>query len=253
MFQAILHGKVRDNFADTNANLDWRSRYRQTEDFLTAAVFCRLTYLSPDVLWAIVRSAANITLPFRLPEKVGALSERQFWPRWSLTQTDDSKQIKEPDVFLLFEKLALLVEAKRDDGFGQYPDQWAAEIAAYMEREGFDDSIPIWLLAIGGLGDEPVEITIRDMRELAEHVLHEQYKHDVPLRLCACSWRQLLAALIDWTKENEAGSYVLADLTEVLDFHGFRHCHWLAELGHCREIGGIQDRSLAIWRRVRPR
>ncbi len=45
MFQAILHGKVRDNLANADLNSDWRSLYRQTEDFLTAAVFCHLTFL----------------------------------------------------------------------------------------------------------------------------------------------------------------------------------------------------------------
>src|ERR1700730_8982202 len=147
MFQAILHGKVRNNFAGADLKSDWRGLYRQTEDFLTAAVFCRLTYLPPDVLWSIIRSAATIALPHGLPERVGGLLGREFWPRWGLTESEENKQIKEPDVFLPFERLNLVVEAKLGDGNQQKPDQWAEEIAACVEREDFDRAIPVWLFA----------------------------------------------------------------------------------------------------------
>jgi hypothetical protein len=256
MFQALLHGKVRDNLAGVDLNSDWRSQYRQSEDFLTAAVFCRLTYLPQDVLWLIIRLAATVAMPISLPECVGGLERREFWPRWSLTLSDEGKQIKEPDVFLQFERLALLAEAKVDDGHRQRPEQWAAEIAACVERTGFNSQIPIWLFAIGGMGDEATESTVLKMREQAERILHGRYNHhNVPVLLAACSWRQFLAALIAWSEQNHASSeaYIVCDLIEILRFHGFRHSQWLAELGSIRDLSGIQDSSLAIWRRVSTR
>jgi hypothetical protein len=256
MFQAILHGKVRDNRANTDLNSDWRSLY-QSEDFLTAAVFCRLTYLPPDVLWLIIRSAATVAPPIGLPERVGGLAVRKFWPRWSLTVSEENKQIKEPDVFLLFERLVLLVEAKVDDAHRQHPEQWAAEVAAYVQRDGFDEAVPVWLFAIGGMGDEVTEAAALKMSGEAGSILHEKYSHhDVPVLLAACSWRQFLAALIALRTRNHhatSEAYIIDDLIEILRFHGFRHSQWLAELGRIHDLyGGIEDRSLAIWRKTCP-
>ncbi len=78
-----------------------------------------------------------------------------------------------------------------DDGHRQYPEQWAAEVAAYVQREGFDEAIPVWLFAIGGMGDEVTEATAVKMRGQTERILHEKYNHhDVPVLLAACSWRR---------------------------------------------------------------
>ena len=51
MFQAIFHGRVRDNLAGVKFGAEWRSVYRHTEDFLTASTLARLTYLPSHTLW----------------------------------------------------------------------------------------------------------------------------------------------------------------------------------------------------------
>jgi hypothetical protein len=82
MFHAIVHGKVRNNLAGIELGAEWRSLYRQTEDFLTAAVFGRLAYLPSHTLWSIIRHAAGTVAPsHNLPQDAGRLLTREFWPR----------------------------------------------------------------------------------------------------------------------------------------------------------------------------
>jgi len=143
---------------------------------------------------------------------------------------------KEPDVFLEFERLSLLIEAKLGDGHQQSPRQWAAEVAARLQREEVDRSIPVWLLAMGGMGEEPSRTIVIPIREEAERLLHDTYRFpDVPVLLATCSWRHLLTALAETTKQIDTQSdtgigYVIADLVEILRFHGIRYSHWLEEL-----------------------
>jgi len=118
---------------------EWRFFYRQTEDFLTAAVFGRLTYLPSHTLWSILRHAAITVASFHpLPQDVGWLVTREFWPRWELDTPTQKTTRKEPDVFLEFERLHLLVEAERGDFLTQDAEQWAAELAAFLQQEESD-------------------------------------------------------------------------------------------------------------------
>lgn len=237
MFRAVLHGKVRANFTDLQSGGDWRSFYRSTEDFLTAAVFSRLTYLPAPLIWSVILRA-SIPVPIALPEEAGEFVSCEFWPRWKLT-TDQESLTKEPDAFMRFRRVNLLVEAKAtDNSHQQYPDQWAAEIAAYQSTEDADTSVPVWLLAIGGLGEEPSLRSISTMRDEALHSLNHNYScPSGQVRLAACSWRKLLDALLDTTKmmDNQAETAttnVIGDLVEILRFHGVRHSCWLRDLSH---------------------
>jgi hypothetical protein len=172
MFQAIFHGKVRDNPAGVELGREWRSFYRQTEDFLTAAVFGRLTYLPSHTLWSILRHAAiTVASSHPLPQDVGWLVTREFWPRWELDMPTQKTMRKEPDVFLGFERLHLLVEAKRGDFLTQDAEQWAADLAAFLQQEESDHAIPVWLLAIGGIGvlvEHALWLSAPDLRGIRE-------------------------------------------------------------------------------------
>ena len=236
MFQAIFHGKVRDNLIGVQLGAEWRSFYRQTEDFLTAAVFSRLAYLPSHTLWSILRHAAVTVLPFdTFPQDVGRLVTREFWPRWELDASQQHATWKEPDVFLCFERLHLLVEAKLGDFSRQYPEQWAAELAAFQRQEESGHDIPVWLLAIGGMGEVPMPSAIAIMQQeagrLLDHVFHSP---NIQVRLMACSWRSLLVALIEERRHTDVQggglSFIMADLMEILEFHGVRNTHWLQDL-----------------------
>ena len=235
MFHAIVHGKVRNNLAGVELGAEWRSLYRQTEDFLTAAVFGRLAYLPSPTLWSIIRHAAVTIAPSNnLPQDVGRLLTREFWPRWELDAPRQDTAWKEPDVFLGFERLHLLVEAKLGDFLTQNAEQWATELAAFLQRDETDHAIPMWLLAIGGMGEAPTQPVIASMQQEAERLLHNVFP-DIPVRLAACSWRSLLVALIEERGhiDSQTGiglDFIIADLMDILAFHGIRYTHWLQDL-----------------------
>jgi hypothetical protein len=259
MFQAIFHGKVRDNLAGVELGTEWRSFYRHTEDFLTAAVFARLTYLPSHTLWSILRHAAITVSPSHtLPHDVGRLVTRQFWPRCELDTPQQDTTWKEPDVFLGFERLHLLVEAKLGDFPSQYAEQWAAEHAAFLQRDETDYAIPMWLLAIGGMGEIPTPSVITSMQQEAERLLQDVFHYpDTPVRLAACSWRGLLGALIGERRHVDPQSgigldFIVADLMQILEFHGIRDTHWLrdlfrSEFKSLRTIGDGSLEKLGAW------
>jgi hypothetical protein len=237
MFHAIAHGKVRKNLTGVELATEWRSLYRQTEDFLTAAVFGRLAYLPSHTLWSIIRHAAvTVALSSDLPQNVGRLLTREFWPQWELDAAAQDTTWKELDVFLGFERLHLLVEAKLRDFSRQYAEQWAAELAAFLQRDETDHAIPVWLLAIGGMGEAPTPSAIAIMQQEAERLLHHVYHYpNTQVRLMACSWRSLLAALIEERRHMDPQGgigleFIMADLMKILEFHGIRNTHWLQDL-----------------------
>jgi hypothetical protein len=259
MFQAIVHGKVRDNLAGVKLGAEWRSVYRHTEDFLTAAVFARLTYLPSHTLWSILRHAA-VTVPpsHPLPHDVGRLVTREFWPRWELDTPQQDTTWKEPDVFLGFERLHLLVEAKLGDFPSQYAEQWAAEHAAFLQRDETAHAIPVWLLAIGGMGEIPTSSLTASMQQEAERLLHDVFHYpNTSVRLAACSWRSLLGALVEERRQADPQSgigldFIMADLMQILDFHGIRDTHWLgdllrSEVKSLRTIGEGSLEKLGAW------
>jgi hypothetical protein len=167
---------------------------------------------------------------------------------------------KQPEVFLEFERLHLLVEAKLTDAFNQQsPGQWAGELAAYLQREKNDYSMPVWLLAIGGVGEAPTRTMMAPMQQEAERLLLDAYPN-MPVRLATCSWRRLLVALIEEGKyvDPRAGmglDFIITDLIGVLGFHGIRHTFWLRDLLR-PEVQGlrlINDRAattLVAWTRL---
>jgi hypothetical protein len=134
-----------------------------------------------------------------------------------------------------FERLHLLVEAKLGDFSTQYAEQWAAEHAAFLQREETDHAVPVWLLAIGGVGEVPAQSAIASMQQEAERLLHDVFHYPAPVQLAACSWRNLLGALIGESRHMDPQAamgvdLIVADLIDILAFHGIRNTHWLWDL-----------------------
>jgi len=76
MLQAILHGKLTrlaEVLPDSRGPDSLRARYRETEDFCTASVFGRLTYLPAGLFWKMLRDAMGA--PRELPEDAGELAD----------------------------------------------------------------------------------------------------------------------------------------------------------------------------------
>ena len=126
----------------------------QKEDSLTSSVFERLLLLSDENLWWVLRNACDKQAAATLPDNVGKLEKFEFWPSWDPDPQLDRNYLRvEPDVFLRFEDLDIIVEAKRSDfeqlqNNEEHPEQWENELGAWYQK--FKDDRPVVLLAIGG-------------------------------------------------------------------------------------------------------
>ena len=124
----------------------------QCEDSLTSSVFERLALLSDENLWWVLRNACDkqALAAKPLPDNVGKLEKFEFWPSWKPDpQLERNSSRVEPDVFLRFKDLDIIVEAKRHDFTQpQKIEQWQNELGAWCQE--FKGARPVLLLAIGG-------------------------------------------------------------------------------------------------------
>ena len=118
---------------------------QENEDGLTSSVFRLLAYLPPEKFKSILCEAVTDAAPL---EGAGKLADIQSWPTWNFAKEDERKR-NIPDLFLRFEHLDLIVEAKRFNEGQQLRRQWAAEIKAYYDQSF--KSKKLVLLALGGL------------------------------------------------------------------------------------------------------
>ncbi len=243
MLQAILNGKIGKLFSDLEAQTHWRELYRSNEDFLTASVFARLSYLPSSVFWQILYGA--VISEKKLPNHVGELKNIQFWPRWNLTK----RKQKEPDIFIEFEKVNLIIEAKLPFN-PQYAEQWAEEFWAYQcdaaeEYEGKD----VYLLAIDGLSDN-----FEQLETEANQILTKKYNFSDGICAVACSWQSLLSAIINQFQSVDdsktVSQFLIHDLKESLALHGIHDTHWLKDIGQentLSKVGKLQDSSIRVF------
>ena len=128
----------------------------QCEDSLTSSVFERLALLSDENLWWVLRNACDkqALAANPLPEDVGKLEKVEFWPSWKPDPQLERNNLRvEPDVFLRFKDLDIIVEAKRSDfvqlqNDEENPVQWQNEFGAWYQK--FKGDRQVVLLAIGG-------------------------------------------------------------------------------------------------------
>lgn len=122
-------------------------RHKDThEDPKTSAVFENLMLL-PDGVFCSVLQGACYDKENQLPG-LGELMHYQFWPEWRMKGDDGERHRVEPDLFLRFRNMDIIVEAKLYEHVGQEVDQWKREIAAYRQTIGGVKEVA--LLAVGG-------------------------------------------------------------------------------------------------------
>lgn len=122
------------------------------EDPKTSSVFETMLMLPDELFWSLLRTACfdNDNLPL----VAGQIEEYEFWPHWDSTGTGNSTFV-EPDVFIRFQALDVIIEAKYDDYGGQYIQQWEKEIIAY--RNVYDYDKPVYFIAVGGNAEKATE------------------------------------------------------------------------------------------------
>lgn len=205
----------------------------QCEDSLTSSVFERLLLLSDENLWWVLRNACDKQAATTLPDNVGKLEKFEFWPSWEPDLKLERNSLRvEPDVFLRFEGLDILVEAKRYDFVqSQREEQWQNELAAWFQE--FKSDRPVLLLAIGG------NTSVGSCNVKLEHLTQQ-------FRVEQLHWEMLRDAVFELSNRfsNDTQlAHLFDQLDIVFEFFGVRSLkmRWLCNL-----------RSMAVENKVKP-
>lgn len=200
MLKAILHNKAKETF-------------KINEDSLTSSVFQLLSYLPDGKMWDILWQAIGNK---SLPKNVGALENIEYWSKWDADNTTN-KHYVEPDIFLAFEQLHLIIEVKKEKD-KQHSGQWKNELQAHL-NEYIGLGKPIFLLALGGNSSLNIEI---------------EYEQVVK-----ASWTMLMNSIRshygDLLRKNTSvkgingESMIYEDLFASFSFHGYFVGTWLEE------------------------
>lgn len=103
------------------------------EDPKTSAIFETLLMLPDDLFWDLLRG--DCFENENLPPVAGPIEDYKFWPHWSPINTTNTDYV-EPDVFIRFQYLDIIIEAKYSERVGQYCEQWRNEIISYHNEYG---------------------------------------------------------------------------------------------------------------------
>lgn len=149
MLRAILEGKAGRFSFDGESVTSWRDIFNQREDLLTAVFFGRLRYLSQEgedkVLALLLGEEAQKSL--------GEIQEMAFWPKLPVSNIEN-RTFVEPDVLIICENAAILIEVKPPMWGYQSEEQWRNEIKSLVQQKEDEDSewdVPgtIHFLALG--------------------------------------------------------------------------------------------------------
>jgi hypothetical protein len=245
VLHAILKGKMR-GFLDKNTEngLSFRETYSAYEDFLTASVISRMAYLPSELFWEVIkRSHVHCSLKqASLPEFAGNLVNIEFWPNWV---TPDSEAIYcQPDVFLEFEKIDVIVEAKKNDSQLQNTTQLAKQLQSYfyMKEKEENDKKTILLWTLGGMGKRVLKSQVKDFFNKIVKLINFVYDD---IHLISSSWFEILLTILNIrrflvTKDKEFQhiyyfdkSHLLRIVDDIIDgfrLHGIKEWFFLYKL-----------------------
>lgn len=244
MYQAILHGKYRgidrgQQNESAEDDISYRDLYSGMEDFLTAGVFTRLSYLDSRYLWEILGKTFKLELLSPPLSPPGALKNIQFWPSW---RYGENMRRVEPDVFLEFENMNIIVEAKfGDEGNPQDKEQlereWKGMRNVNDNEQARKDT---WLFAIGGISDN-------DYFTGWEGEIRKNNSH---FKFASAGWQDLYDVLEkEPSREDKCYERIIKDIVSILEFHGYRTPVWMKELSDkiCEHDLCINDVSLPLF------
>jgi hypothetical protein len=190
-----------------------KSALQLCEDNLTATLFDNLKHLPSEIIWEILKKALKEK---KFPETSGNLISITFWDKWDPTDTGN-KDYVEPDVFLRFEELDLVVEAKYYDKDQQTDQQIINEIIAYY-NEYEEDKKKLYFLQLGGLKNEDDYIK----------KLSDKYTH----QMCKTNWTLVLEQVVKKkdSLSNQSHVYILNDIIHGFALHQYYCKKWLKDL-----------------------
>ena len=214
MLQALLKHKLKDSFNDPS--------FRPSEDTLTSSVIGLLQFLPDELFWHFLRLSCGKSS--KIPENIGNINGVYFWDRWRNTEGTHNTFYVEPDVWIDAENCSVIIEAKKQDGFGQYKTQWENEIKAFVNELGTDDR-EIVFIALGG--NESMKDCICQVGQ-KDYVIH------------TASWFNLLHEVSLYQKSEETGLFrqekrILNNVVEAFFKHGYVDVEWLTTL-KCKSL-----------------
>jgi len=209
MLQLIYSNKAGRNF-NSDPQVNWKALFKASEDSFTSSIFGLLLYLPAEQFWDIIINSSQIKPDIEFP---GQVIGYEFWPSWK----NKNCYRCEPDIYIEFENLNLIVEAKRWDGEQQLESQWQNELEAYLESIESDKSV--CLLAAGGIRNGGVtKISTPDQRQSCPVI--------------QCSWSSLLTQIstlknqliknTEKTPQDYTNLNILKDLVIAFGIHGFQ-------------------------------
>lgn len=116
--------------------------FEECEDSKTSLIFEGLSLLPSHIFWELLSQSSSI--PSQNP---GNFLNITFWPHWEAKNTKNSKFV-EPDIFIEFENIDVIIEAKIGMSNLQYPAQWENEIISYYNE--YDRNKHLIVIAVDG-------------------------------------------------------------------------------------------------------
>ena len=199
-----------------------KTRLDTCEDSLTSTVFDGLKYLPTEIFWKILKKALYHD---KLPYSCGEMKEMSFWEHWSAKDIEDHTNFVEPDVFIRFKEIDIIIEAKRLNERQQDMTQLRNEIMAY-NNEFLTDDKALYFVQLGGLADK------NDIEDYIDD------RHQSGAIICKTDWTRLLDAMVTENKHlkthnlstSMAYSRILDDIIKGMELHQYYKKNWLADL-----------------------
>lgn len=227
MLQALLHSKLKDSFHDPH--------FSPSEDTLTSSVFGLLQYLPDKVFWDVLRNSCGDGMK-KLPNDVGEIKSVEFWPKlFNVDGVEANSRYVEPDVLLTTDKYHIIIEAKKNDGGGQYEQQWRKEIQALLV-DPRQKNQKIILIAMGG------------NNEYSYKSLSFKYNNsEVVVDVYKSSWNTLLDEIV---KKKGRYGRIAFDIEAAMNKHGYFQTFWLASLSE--GMKPINEHTLNLFEKWTP-
>lgn len=149
MLQAVIKKKLKHSFSDPH--------FTPSEDSLTSSVIGLLQYLPDDTIWQLLKSSCADSQD--LPNEIGEIKSFNFWERM-MPDEEYNSSLVEPDVRIECEKYDIIIEAKKQDGGGQYEEQWWKEIVSYNKTLSENKKELIFIALSGNISLESTLLEI---------------------------------------------------------------------------------------------
>ena len=251
MIQAILRNKIKSEV---------RNYFKTKEDTLTSSVIGNLLFLPTNFILEILANSSYDKFTY---SHFGKLLSFDFWPHWNSENTSNSNFV-EPDVFIRFENVDLIIEAKRYDDNQQYIGQWKNEIISYY-NEYEDEKKDLILLAIGGINSNNTEHISTESKQKVEiyKIRWKKILNEVE------NAKKRLEAIKSFSDNANSSIRILEVVLQSFELHGFLSIKWFKDINrkiinnskiinqwvtnknyffNTKTVNQIENKSIKLWK-----